>query len=602
MANTLFSKNFLVESSWEVCNQLGGIYTVIRSKLPATIEKWGSNYCLLGPMVNPDVDIEFDPLSETTTPLGQAVSKMREMGYEVKYGRWLVTGRPLTVLLNPENAHSRLDAIKKRYYKNHNITLRNHDGLYDGVLEWGDVCFTFLKVLQQCLKKQPLIAHFHEWMAATPLLDIAAAELPIKTVFTTHATMLGRVLAMNEVGFYKKLPTFNAEAEAKKYNVQALFEIEREAAKNATVFTTVSEVTALECKQLLGKTPDVLTPNGLNIARFVANHEVQVRHEKYKKKIEEFVMGHFFHSYSFDLDNTLYFFTSGRYEYANKGFDVTLAALKMLNDRMVKEKIDITVVMFFITKADTWTINPRVLETRALLEEVRKNCEEIQEKLGERLFYAAAASHGDYKLPQLNDLIDDYWKLRYRRSIQAWKDETWPIVVTHNLVNDVDDPILNSMRKAPLVNSPLDKVKVVYHPDFITTASPLFGMDYGQFVRGCHLGVFPSYYEPWGYTPLECIARGVPAVTSDLSGFGHYVKDLEKDVDETGIYVLDRLNREQEKVTADLASYLMQFVKGTRRYRMIQRNKLEDFSEHFDWRNLTEFYDKAYAEALKKTS
>ena len=116
---------------------------------------------------------------------------------------------------------------------------------------------------------------------------------------------------------------------------------------------------------------------------------------------------------------------------------------------------------------------------------------------------------------------------------------------------------------------------------------------------GCHLGVFPSYYEPWGYTPLECIARGVPAVTSDLSGFGHYVKDLEKDVDETGIYVLDRLNREQDKVTADLASYLFQFVKSTRRYRMIQRNKLEDFSEHFDWRNLTEHYDNAYQKALK---
>ena len=198
-------------------------------------------------------------------------------------------------------------------------------------------------------------------------------------------------------------------------------------------------------------------------------------------------------------------------------------------------------------------------------------------------------------MPPLNDLIDDYWKLRYRRSIQTWKDETWPIVVTHNLVNDVDDPILNNMRKAPLVNSPLDKVKVVYHPDFITSSSPLFGLDYGQFVRGCHLGVFPSYYEPWGYTPLECIARGVPAVTSDLSGFGRYVKDMEMDMDETGINVLNRLDRANDKAVEDLASYLLQFVKSSRRYRMIQRNKLEDFSEHFDWRNLTDYYDEAYA-------
>ena len=595
MANSMYQQNFLIESSWEVCNQLGGIYTVIRSKLPATVDKWGDNYCLLGPLVNNEVEVEFDPISETHSELGQAVAQMREMGYEVKYGRWLVTGRPLAILLNPENAHSRLEAIKKRHHKNFGITLRSDDTLYDQVLEWGDVCFTFLRVLEKCMKKQKLIAHFHEWMAAPPLLDIKAAKISIKTVFTTHATMLGRVLAMNEDNFYQKLRKFNAPLEAKKYYVEALFDIEKAAGQNANVFSTVSEVTAMECKQLLDAEPDVITPNGLNIARFAANHEVQVRHEKHKRKIEEFVMGHFFHSYSFDLDNTLYFFTSGRYEYNNKGFDVTLDALKKLNDRMIKEKIDITVVMFFITKADTWTINPKVLETRALLEEVRKNCDSIRGQLSDRLFRTAASTQDDYRLPPLNDLIDDYWKLRYRRSIQTWKDETWPIVVTHNLVNDVDDPILNNMRKAPLVNSPLDKVKVVYHPDFITATSPLFGLEYGHFVRGCHLGVFPSYYEPWGYTPLECIARGVPAVTSDLSGFGRYVKDLKLDMDETGINVLNRLDRSNEKAAEDLASYLLQFVKSSSRYRMIQRNKLEDFSEHFDWRNLTDYYDKAYA-------
>jgi glycogen(starch) synthase len=195
--------------------------------------------------------------------------------------------------------------------------------------------------------------------------------------------------------------------------------------------------------------------------------------------------------------------------------------------------------------------------------------------------------------------VEDFLRLRYRRSIQAWKDETWPIIVTHNLKDENKDPILNHMRVANLVNSPMDRVKVVYHPDFVTTTSPLFGMDYGQFVRGCHLGLFPSYYEPWGYTPLECIARGVPAVTSDLSGFGRYVKDMEKSDDETGIYVLNRQHATAEKAVKDLATFMFQFVKSSRRYRMIQRNKLEDFSEHFDWRNLTVYYDKAYEMAVK---
>lgn len=597
MAANFFKQHLLVESSWEVCNQLGGIYTVIRSKLPATMDKWGDNYCLLGPLVNKDVDVEFEHVDETSTAFGQAVQKMREMGFEVKYGRWLVTGRPLTVLLNPENAHSRLQSVKERFYKNYRITVRNDDALYDSVLEWGDMCYIFFKLLSSFSGNKQPIAHFHEWMATTPLLDIVTNNLPVKTVFTTHATMLGRVLAMNESDFYGRLPHFNPEAEARKYHISSIFDIERAAAHHASTFCTVSEVTAIECEKLLGKKPDVITPNGLNIARFAANHEVQVRHELYKKKIHEFVMGHFFHSYSFDLDKTLYFFTSGRYEYANKGFDITLEALKLLNQRMLKEKIDINVVAFFITRSDTHTINPKVLETRMMLEEVRKNCDAIQEQMSEKLFLAAAMSQGDYKLPVLNDLIDDYWRLRYRRSIQSWKDETWPIIVTHNLVRESEDPILKHMRYANLVNSPLDRVKVVYHPDFITTSSPLFGMDYGQFVRGCHLGLFPSYYEPWGYTPLECIARGVPAVTSDLSGFGRYVKDMEKEDDETGIYVLNRQNSTPEKALNDLATYMFQFVKSSRRYRMIQRNKLEDFSEHFDWRNLTKDYDKAYKHA-----
>jgi len=599
MADNLFQQNYLVESSWEVCNQLGGIYTVIRSKLPATRDKWGDNYCLLGPLVNKGIDVEFESLDETSSPFGQAVHKMREMGYEVKYGRWLVTGRPLTVLLNPENAHNKLQSIKDRFYQNYRITQRQNDPLYDEVLMWGEMCVLFFKALAATMGKKQLIAHFHEWMATTPLLDIVSGNIPVKTVFTTHATMLGRVLAMNESDFYGRLNSFNPEAEAKKYYIQSIFDIERAAAHHATTFATVSEVTALECEKLLGKKPDAITPNGLNIARFAANHEVQVRHEIYKKKIHEFVMGHFFHSYSFDLDKTLYFFTSGRYEYNNKGFDVTLEALKVLNQRMLKEKIDVNVVAFFITKAETTTINPSVLQTRMMLEEVRKNTDTILEQLSEKLFLAAATSVGDHKLPPLNDLVEDYLRLRYRRSIQAWKDETWPIIVTHNLVNENTDQVLNHMRVAQLVNSPIDRVKVVYHPDFITTTSPLFGMDYGQFVRGCHLGLFPSYYEPWGYTPLECIARGVPAVTSDLSGFGRYVKDMERSEEETGIYVLNRLNESKEKAVKDLTAFMFQFVKSSRRYRMIQRNKLEDFSEHFDWRNLTEYYDKAYRHAAE---
>ena len=380
-----------------------------------------------------------------------------------------------------------------------------------------------------------------------------------------------------------------------------MVQIEREVAKASDVFTTVSSVTGQECINLLGRKPDTITPNGLNIQRFVAYHEVQNLHQEYKEEIHDFTVGHFFHNSHFELDKTLYFFTSGRFEYKNKGFDITLDALKKLNELMKKDNSDVTVVMFFITKMQTWSINPDVLESRGVLEEIRQNCEQIQKQVGERLFMKAAeaASSDNHRLPDLNDLVDDYWRLRFRRTLQSWKSNKWPIVVTHNLTNDMDDQILKYLRENKLVNDPKDRVKMVYHPDFINSTNPLFGIDYTEFVRGCHLGIFPSYYEPWGYTPLESIASGVPTVTSDLSGFGKYADSIEKELPEKGVYLLKRDGKKYDKQVNDLTKFLYDFVNTDRRERIIIRNRAEDFAEKFDWRVLRSEYEKAYRKALK---
>lgn len=598
------SKPLIIECSWEACNQVGGIYTVIRSKLAAAVNRWDDNYCLLGPLEDENISAEFDPISDTSDPIGKTVEKMRNMGYEVWYGRWLVTGRPRAVLLNPENVYNRIDSIHRHLNQDLGIQTNKDDSLLEKIMLWYDLNKTFFTILdREVVKgKRKVVAHFHEWMAALPIMDIKREKLKISTVFTTHATMLGRYLAGNEPDFYDKLSSYDWKAEASHYGILPQVMIERACARAVDCFTTVSEVTGAECRHLLDKEPDIITPNGLNITRYAAYHEVQNRHALYKDKIHEFVIGHFFSSYDFDLDDTLYFFTSGRYEYRNKGYDLTLKALQWLNKAMMDEGIDKTVVMFFITKRPTWSINPDVLESRGVMQEIKRNCEAIEKQLGERLFYAATSSADEHKLPDLNELIDDYWKLRYRRTIQSWKTKSWPIVVTHNLVNDVEDDILNFLRGEQMVNSPMDKVKIVYHPDFIESTNPLFGMDYGQFVRGCHLGIFPSYYEPWGYTPLECIARGVPTVTSDLSGFGRYIGSLEDDHEEKGVYVLNRENHNSEKEIERLGRYLLHFVKSNRRYRLLQRNKLEDYSENFDWKLLIDHYREAYEIAVKDKS
>ncbi|PIQ20678.1 MAG: glycogen synthase [Cytophagales bacterium CG18_big_fil_WC_8_21_14_2_50_42_9] len=590
----------LAEIAWEVCNQVGGIYTVIRSKVPSMMERWGDCYSLIGPYFHQQAQSEFEPTDDYSSPFGQAVLKMRNMGFEVHYGHWLVTGKPLVVLLNPYSVFDRLGEIKFNLWENHHIPTPGNDDLLNQVEAFGYLAKIFLQQLvEPDITDRPVVAHFHEWMVGTAIPDLRREKTNLRIVFTTHATLLGRYLAMNDPAFYDHLTYVDWLKEAVHFNIETAVRIERAAAHGSHIFSTVSEVTARECTFLLDRIPDVILPNGLNIERFAAHHEFQNLHQKYKDKIHQFVMAHFFQSYPFDLDQTLYFFTSGRYEYRNKGFDVTLEALARLNYRMQQAGIKKTVVMFFITKQPYYSINPQVLQSRLMMDEIRETCNAIQKEVGRKLFYAAASSN-DFKLPSLRDFVDDYWQLRYRRTLQSWKSHQLPPVVTHNLVNDQSDEILHFLRTSQLVNNAHDRVKVVYHPDFVSVTNPLFAMDYGQFVRGCHLGIFPSYYEPWGYTPLECIARGVPAVTSDLSGFGDYVITKMSDQTDKGILVVKRRNRNFNDAANQLADYLFDYVRYGQRDRIALRNQVESSSEEFDWKNLTRYYTKAYQLTLAK--
>ncbi|GAA4364797.1 hypothetical protein GCM10023185_34600 [Hymenobacter saemangeumensis] len=602
---TLLPDVFLIESAWEVCNQVGGIYTVIRSKVPATMPAWGERYCLLGPYFPNQAQGEFEPLDELevhtgSDPYTSAVRAMRAQGYDVCIGTWLVTGRPRVVLINPFQVYGQLAQLKTNLWQRHGIPAPDHDDLLHQVIAFGHLSKIFMQhVAAHVPAGKRLLAHFHEWMTGVAIPDLRRERVPAHIVFTTHATLLGRYLAMNDPDFYDHLMRVDWQAEARHFNIEPAVQMERAAAHGSHVFTTVSELTVRECIYLLDRMPDAVLPNGLNIERFVALHEFQNLHQQYKSKIHEFVMAHFFQSYSFDLDKTLYLFTSGRYEYHNKGFDLTLEALARLNHRIQASGMDGQVVMFFITKRPYTSINPQVLERRALLDEVRDTCRAIEQQVGERLFYAAAASQ-DHKLPELGEMVDDYWKLRYRRQLQSWKTNVLPPVITHNLGDDRTDDILNFMRRAQLLNHRHDRVKMVYHPDFVSPSSPLLGMEYGQFVRGCHLGVFPSYYEPWGYTPLECVARGVPAITSDLSGFGDYVLQTIPEPEQKGIFVVRRQEKTFHEAAEELCDMLWNFVQLNRRERIMQRNAVESSAELFDWKNLRVHYDHAYGLALER--
>ena len=587
----------LLEVAWEVCNQVGGIYTVLRSKVPSMVSRWANRYFLIGPYHPATAQVEFEP-APMVGAVGSVVKQMREMGFGAHYGRWLVSGRPHVVLLNHSDIKPHLDGVKYRLYADHDIPSPSGDALLDDVICFGEMVRMFLSILaQKESSRRRIVAHFHEWMSGATIPMLRHEGWPGASVFTTHATILGRYLATHSPVFYQHLPFYDANHEAHSFNIECHHRIERAAAHGAEVFTTVSDVTAQECEYLLGRKVDLLLPNGLNIQRFAALHEFQNLHQEFKERIHEFTMGHFFPTYHFDLDTTLYFYTSGRYEYRNKGMDLTLEALAQLNHRLREAGTPITVVFFLVTRAPYRSINVEVLQSSAMLEEFRTAANAIKDQVGQRLFHDAAAG----KIPDLNTLVDDYWRLRMRRSIQAWKRSQLPSVVTHDLHDDANDDVLQQIRGCQLFNQPHDPVKIVYHPDFITATNPLFGMEYDQFVRGCHLGIFPSYYEPWGYTPLESIALGVPAITSDLSGFGSYLAQLMPDHEERGVGVIHRRHQDFHQASRELSDRLFQFCQFSRRERIALRNRVESFSEHFDWHNLGRRYHEAHELALDRT-
>jgi glycogen(starch) synthase len=561
---------------------------VLRSKAPEMVDQWNARYCLIGPDGTDSSQFEFEE-RRPTSAMARALEALEQAGLKARFGRWLISGRPRVILLDHNLPHDRLNELKGRFWADHGIEGRDGDPYIDNAISFADAVYHLFTSLSQHYAPRLLIGHFHEWMGAMAIPLIRRARLPVTTVFTTHATILGRYIASSRAGLYEQLPHLDDAAEARSFNITPIHQMERACAHGSHVFTTVSEVTGEECKHLLGREPDVYLPNGLNIERYEALHQLQYLHKKNKACIHRFVRGHFFPSYSFDLEKTLYFFTSGRYEPRNKGFDLCLESLARLNYEIAAAGLDVNVVFFIITRRPTRQIISECLERRAVLGEMRDTCQSIIDQVGERFFDQVVTGH----TPKLETLVDDYWMLRLKRTMQAWRQGGNPPILTHVLEDEDNDTVLHHIRHLQLFNSQHDRVKIIYHPDFIGPANPLWKIEYDQFVRGCHLGVFPSSYEPWGYTPLECIASGIPAVTSDLAGFGRYVERKFEDHDDWGMWIINRRGREFHNSAAQLAHIMLQFCRLDRRERIELRNAAERHAAAFDWGVL----GKAYAEA-----
>jgi len=263
----------------------------------------------------------------------------------------------------------------------------------------------------------------------------------------------------------------------------------------------------------------------------------------------------------------------------------------------------VTVVAFIIMPAATHSYTIESLKGQAVTKQLRDAVTEISNRIGQRIFERAARFPGEggtNEIPAFDDLISSEDKILLKRRIFALKRNSLPPVVTHNMSEDGADPILNQIRRVKLFNNSADRVKVIFHPDFLNSNNPILGLDYEEFVRGCHLGVFPSYYEPWGYTPAECTVMGIPSITTNLSGFGSFMQDLIESPHEEGCYIVDRRMQSLEDSVNQLTEYMLYFCNKTRRQRINQRNRVERLSPLLDWKNLGIEYSKARQLALRR--
>uniref|UniRef100_A0A8C2FG28 Glycogen [starch] synthase n=1 Tax=Cyprinus carpio TaxID=7962 RepID=A0A8C2FG28_CYPCA len=579
----------LFEVSWEVTNKVGGIYTVIQTKAKITVDEWGENYIMMGPYYEHNFKTQVEKCEPPNQAIKAAMDSLINNGCQVHFGRWLIEGSPYVILFDIGAAAWNLDRWKGDLWNACSIGLPYHDREANDSLVFGSLVAWFFKELTDQLQDKPnVIAHFHEWQAGTGLVLSRSRKIPLATVFTTHATLLGRYLCAGNADFYNNLDKFNIDQEAGERQIYHRYCLERAAVHCAHVFTTVSQITAVEANHMLHRQPDVVTPNGLNVRKFSAMHEFQNLHSMNKAKIQEFVRGHFYGHLDFNLEKTLFFFIAGRYEFSNKGADLFLESLSRLNYLLRVQKSDVTVVVFFIMPAKTNNFNVESLKGQA----VRK-----------QLWCVNASLYCIHRgeIPDMSKILDRDDFTIMKRAIYATQRHSFPPVTTHNMLDDSTDPILSNIRRIGLFNGRNDRVKIVFHPEFLSSTSPLLPMDYEEFVRGCHLGVFPSYYEPWGYTPGECTVMGIPSVTTNLSGFGCFMEEHVSDPSEYGIYIVDRRFRSADESCNQLTQFMFSFCQQSRRQRIIQRNRTERLSDLLDWRYLGRFYMHARHLALSRS-
>jgi len=588
--------DYLFEVSWEICNKVGGIYTVVKSKAAEIMKYYKENYFAIGPFFPEKVAGEFQE-KVPSDKLKQVFEKLRNIGIKCHYGSWLIKGEPNTILVDFGGFASKKDEIKTSLWQNFKIDSLNTQYFdFDEPVIWSYAVGKLIEEIKNSFNDKKIVAQFHEWLAGAGLLYLKHNDVKVGTVFTTHATILGRTMSFANEDLYELFDKINPEEKAYEYGIQAKYLTEKQSASNADVFTTVSEITAIEAEHLLGKKPEVLLPNGLDLKKFPTFEEASIKHQLYRERIKEFLLYYFFPYYSFDLDNTLLYFLCGRYEFRAKGIDIFIKALAKLNEKLKKEKSNKTIVAFFWVPGNIRSIKTQLLESRAFFEDIKGGIDDNMDRIKNKIIYSIASKK---KIIEKNIFDEDFMHENKKKVLKLMKNGN-PALSTHDLHDEQNDSIIKAFNEAGLLNKKEDRVKVVFYPIYLTGADGLLDLSYYECMQGSHLGVFPSYYEPWGYTPLEAAALGVSSVTTDLAGFGRYVNEKSKQNKNPGIFVLKRLNKKDDEVVKELANSFYYFSSLSKQERIKNKMEAQRLSSLADWDVLIKNYIEAHNLAVRR--
>lgn len=548
MDNNRLSPDFIFESSWEVCNKVGGIYAVLSTRAKTLVGRLKDNLVFIGPDCWGEKPCPY--FKEVKSLYADWRQKALADGLHVRVGRWLVPGSPVAVLVDFTPYYAQKNTIYGQLWEDFQVDSLHAYGDYDEASMFsyaaGLVVESFYLFYLGATKR--VIYHGNEWMTGLGLLYIQKHVPAIATIFTTHATSIGRSIAGNNKPLYDYLAGYNGNQMAAELNMQSKHSIERQTAHHVDCFTTVSDIAARECAQLLEKPVDVVLPNGFENNFVPKGKRFNMKRQEARKRllaVANALLGEDFG------DDTMLVATSGRYEFRNKGIDVYIDAINRLR---YDNRLQRPVVAFIDVPA--WVGEPR---------------KDLQERLesGQRF-------DTPLPMPQL----------------------------THTLHNTDSDKVLSMMRYLRMDNGKDDKVKLIFVPCYLTGDDGIINLSYYDVLLGYDLCVFPSYYEPWGYTPLESVAFKVPCITTDLAGFGLWVnKELGRYGElNDGVKVVHRTDSNYHDVADNIEEALCEYSQFNAALVKSSRANAEKLSKKALWSEFIKYYDEAYDIALRNAS